>query len=178
MCKVKINKCLSNSMTRVIPFDTFLLETASLFLFYIHEVQLLKIRISDARDKSLQTLHQSAEASQLQKEQHIYHNLKHHSYLAKDCRNLSLCRKFLSLPKQHCHRKTNLCATEAEAAKKHHLSALCHKTLILEEALCCVSTICAIITQSFILFVMDGQEFSSACKVKVVFTTNKHAYIS
>lgn len=55
----------SNSMTRLVPFDTFLLEAASLFLFYIHEVLLLTIRISDAGDKSLQTVHRSAEASQL-----------------------------------------------------------------------------------------------------------------
>lgn len=87
-------------MIRVIPFDTFLLEAVSLFLFYIHEVLLLKIRISDAGDMSLQTVHQSAEASQLQEEQHVHHNFRcHHSYPTKDGRNLNLCRKLLSYPK-------------------------------------------------------------------------------
>lgn len=55
----------SDSMIRVVPFATFLLEAAFLFLFYIHSVLLPKIRISDVEDKSLQTVHQSVEASQL-----------------------------------------------------------------------------------------------------------------
>lgn len=55
----------SSSVTRIIPVDAFLLGAASLFLFYILEVLLLKIHIFDAGDRCPQTVHQSAEASQL-----------------------------------------------------------------------------------------------------------------
>lgn len=65
MCKVKTIIESEGDICLVVPFATFLLEAAFLFLFYIHSVLLPKIHISDVEDKSLQTVHQSVEASQL-----------------------------------------------------------------------------------------------------------------